>query len=208
MTDASGKLRVLLADDHAIIRDGIRRVIDTLDDMEVVGEASTGAEAIEVASNVEADAIVLDLSLPDVGGVELVRRFSRAHPTLAIVILTMYPEDQLARHLFKLGISAYLSKSRSSDELIDALRRVAVEPRVKPGVSEADEPKAPHQTLSPREYEVFLLLIEGRTVSEVSYALDLSLPTVSNHIAKIRAKLDVNSVGEIIRYAHRVGIGA
>jgi DNA-binding NarL/FixJ family response regulator len=206
-------IRLLLADDHAIIRDGVRRVLDTHTDLEVVGEAEDGASLLAMLDAGEPDVLVLDLSLPDIGGVELVRRLREERPHLPILVLTMYPEDQLALHLFELGVRAYLSKSRSSDELVSAIRAVhaggeyvtATLERLRGAVKDRADVQ-PHQRLSTREYQVFLLLIQGKTVSEISHTLELNISTVSNHVAGIREKLGCASLGEILRYAHRAGL--
>lgn len=206
-------IRVVIVDDHRLVRDGLRRVFELATDLDVVDEAANGAEALDTIARTTPDVVSLDLSLPDIGGVELVRRLRDQHPHVRIVVLTMYPERPLAAHLFDLGIHAWLSKSASADAVIEAIRSVHEGVRVFPpsvdprgGMRAGDAPGLPHLQLSPRELEVFLGLVEGRTPGDVANALDLSASTVSNHIASIRTKLGVETTGEILRYASRVGL--
>ncbi len=206
-------IRLLVVDDHALVRDGLRRVIELVPDMTVVAEAPDGATALERAAETNIDVVTLDLSLPDIGGIELVRRLREANPFLRIVVLTMYPEDQLASHLFELGVMAYLSKSRSSDELITAIRTVHGGERIYPASVDPRHERLqthpqgePHNQLSPREFQVFMGLIEGQTPSEIANTMDLSPSTVSNHIAAVKSKLGAASNGDILRYASRVGL--
>ncbi len=203
-------IRVLLADDHAIVRQGLRTLLAGQPDLTVVGEATDGEEVLLRLADTPCDVLILDLSLPKTSGLELLRRIRALSlpAPVHILILTMYPEDQLAAHLLSQGASAYLCKSRSPAELLAALREVARGGRY---VTQALEdlpaaPVLPHERLTPREYQAFVLLISGKTVSEVAHALDLSLPTVSNHVARIRDKLGAASTGDIILYAHRVGL--
>lgn len=206
-------IRVLIIDDHALVRDGLRRVFELLPDLRVVAEAATGAEAFAALERHTVDVATVDLSLPDIGGIELVRRLREKEPCLRIVVLSMYPEDQLASHLFELGAMAYLSKSRSSDEVIDAIRRVHAGERVYPPTVDprregyrATPPTQPHEHLTAREFQVFIALVEGLSPSEVAHRLEVSPSTVSNHLAAVRSKLGVETNGEILRYASRVGL--
>ncbi len=205
-------IRIMLADDHAIVRQGIRKLIETQPDLRVVGELPDGNQVVEHLSREPADILVLDLSLPRVSGVECLRRIREADLPVRVIVLSMYPEDQLALHLLREGASAYLSKDRSPEELLTAIRVVhrgeryltdtlrSLEVHLQGGGS------LPHETLTARESQVFQRLIVGRTVSDIAAELDLNASTVSNHVAKIREKLDAASVGEILRYAHRVGL--
>ena len=206
-------IRILLADDHQIVRSGLRQLLDLQPDLTVVAEASDGEEVFELLDAHTVDVLVLDLSLPKLSGMEVVRRLQSEGRKVITVVLTLYPEDQLALHLLKAGAAAYLSKDRSPTELMTAIRQVA---RGRRYLTEtlADlvitagpvDEKAPHERLSAREREVFLLLTDGKTVSEISHVLDVSRSTASNHVAAIREKLGVASIGEIIRYAHRMGL--
>lgn len=207
-------IRVLLADDHPIVRQGVRSFVDAQGDLRVVGEAADAACLETLVASNGADVLVLDLSLPGGGsGLDLVRRVRTLAPRLPIVIFTMYAEDVLGLHFLKEGASAYLSKDRTAEELVTAIRRAAKRQRfVTDRLAElalthgatADRP--PHHKLSPREYQVFLLVVQGRGTSEIAHELNLNASTVSNHLAALREKLGVGSTTEIVCYAHRVGL--
>lgn len=206
-------LRVFLADDHDIVRTGLSALIDARPDMRVVGQAATGADTLARLATLAVDVLVLDLSLPDASGLEMIERVRAANARVEIVVLTMYPEDQLALALMQAGASAYLNKSRPSSEVLEAIARVGRGDRYLTdtltalanevgGASEA----MPHARLSAREYQAFMLLIGGKSVSETACAMEISPSTASTYVAKIKDKLGAESVTEIVRYAHRVGL--
>jgi DNA-binding NarL/FixJ family response regulator len=206
-------IRVFIADDHAIVRHGLRELIASTTDMKVVGEASDGRQLLNAAANLECDVVILDLSLPKVNGPEVLRRLKQLRPNLAILVLTMYPEDQYAIALLRSGASAYLCKDRPSVEVLEAIRRVAsggtyftetIAQRFLTGPDDKDAP--PHAALTAREHQVFTLIIQGRTGAEIAAELDLTAGTVSNHVAKIKEKLGAHSLAEIVRYAYRAGL--
>ncbi len=204
---------VFLADDHEILRAGLAALLDAHPDLRVVGQASTGAETLTGLAHARADVLVLDLSLPDVMGLEMLGKVKAAHPGLPIVILTMYPEDQLALTMVRAGAAAYLNKSRPSSEVLTAIVRVAAGKRYLTDTllefvldPATDGAAPPHTRLSAREHQAFMLLIGGRTVSEAAITMDVSPSTASTYVSKIKQKLGVESVGGIIRYAHRVGL--
>lgn len=207
-------IRVLLADDHPVVRQGVRAFVDAQADLRVVGEAADvkGLDALLTVDR--ADVLVLDLSLPGGGsGLTLLARVRAAVPQLPVVVFTMYAEDLLGLHMLKQGASAYLSKDRGAEELLAAIRKVARRQRyITDRLSElalthgAGAERPPHQTLSPREYQVFLLVVQSRSTSEIAAELDLSNSTVSNHLGVIRDKLGVSSTADILHYAYRVGL--
>ncbi len=206
-------LNVFLADDHEVLRAGLSALIDARPGMRVVGQAGTGHETFAGLALQPVDVLVLDLSLPDTNGVDMVRRLRAAYPTLAIVVLTMYPEDQLALALVRSGAAAYLNKGRSSSEVLRAIERVgAGQPYLTDTLSDlaldpaADRAALPHTRLSAREFQMFALLTAGKTISEAGHDMDISPSTASSFVAKIKRKLGVDSVGEIVHYAHRVGL--
>jgi DNA-binding NarL/FixJ family response regulator len=207
-------IRVLLADDHPLVRQGVRSVVDRQPDMRVIGEAGDVAALDAWLSRSDVDVLVLDLSLPGVSsGLDLTRRVRRAAPALPIVIFTMYAEDVLGLHLLREGALAYLSKDRAPDELLRAVRKAARRERYVTdrladlAVSRGPaEEQPPHQTLTPREYQVFLLLLQGRAPTEIAQELALNPSTVSNHLAHLREKLGATSNADVLRYAHRVGL--
>ena len=206
-------LSVFLADDHAIVRNGLRALIDARDDMRVVGEAGTGAAVLAALDAMRVDVLVLDLSLPDARGLDMIATVRARRPRPAIVVLTMYPEDQLALSLIRAGAAAYLNKARSSDEVIAAILRVGRGGRyVTDTLADLalDAPQAdeapPHTRLSAREYQAFMLLIGGKTVSEAAAEMGVTPSTASSQVAKIKEKLGVASVSDIVLYAHRIGL--
>lgn len=206
-------IRVFLADDHAIVRAGMRHLLSEADDLTVVGEAADGAAAVRAlcTEGCAVDVLVLDLSLPKIDGIETLRRVHVERPDVAVLVVSVYPESQYAGQLLEIGAAGYLSKDGSETDLIDAVRTVAngrvfVSRNVHPRRKSKTDGAAPHETLSPRELQVFMLLISGRAVSEIAAELGLSVSTVSTHVGKIRSKLDVNTVSEILLYAHRSGL--
>jgi DNA-binding NarL/FixJ family response regulator len=206
-------IRVFIADDHAMLRGGLELMLAATHDMKVVGTAADGRAALLSPAIDACDVVILDLSLPRVSGAEVLRQLHERRPDLPIVILSMYPEDQYALHLLREGASAYLSKDRPPKDLLTALRTV-----VAGGVYMTDtlaqqtlrgkpaEQGLPHTQLSPREQEVFRLIVEGRSVSEIAAELDVNMSTVSSHLRHIKDKLSARTLGEIVAYAHRAGL--
>lgn len=206
-------IRVFLADDHAIVRDGLKRLISETPGFSLAGETSKGHEALARAQEPDVDVLVLDLSLEDLGGLEVLRRLREKRPKLPVVVLSMYPEEQYAVRVLKLGAQAYLSKGRSSRELVEAIHAVAqgrryVTETVADALLGAGGEKAPHETLSEREHQVFNLVARGRAPGEIAAELDLSASTVSTHLVHIREKLGVRTNGEVVQYAYRAGLVA
>lgn len=199
-------IRVFLADDHGVVRDGLRRLIADTDDLEVVGEAADGLEVVRRASEEEWDVLLLDLSLPGLSGLEILAKLKLVRPNLKVLVLSMYPEDQHGPHLLRAGTAGYLAKGRSGIELLDALRKVAAGGTYVTDVVArhlvAGE-SAPHEELSRREYEIFMLIVHGRTQLEIAAELKLGPTTVNTYVARIRQKFGARSVNEIIQYAHR-----
>ena len=208
-------IRLFIADDHAIVREGMRRLFETSKDIAVVGGASDGREVLVAAETHDWDVLVLDLSLPRVSGLEVLRRMRRDHPTLPVVVLSMYPEEAFAPRVLAEGAVAYVSKERPLAEVEQAIRR-AVRPPAPPAVAPRPSGSAPqavarahvalHETLSAREYQVFLLVLEGRSNVEIAAELDLVASTVSNHLAKVKLKLGARTIAEIVAYGHHIGL--
>lgn len=199
-------IRVFVADDHGVVRDGLRRLLDDTSDLRVVGEAADGIEVIRRAEAEEWDVLLLDLSLPGLAGVEILQRLKAIRPALKILVLSMYPEDQHGPHLLRAGAAGYLAKDRSGGELLEALRTVAAGGSYVTDVVArhllAGE-SSPHEALSQREHEIFMRIVHGRTQAEIATDLKLSPTTVNTYVVRIRRKFGVRSVNEIIQYAHR-----
>jgi DNA-binding NarL/FixJ family response regulator len=206
-------INIFIADDHAIVRQGLRQLLEQQPDMHIVGEAADGRAVLLAEGRDTWDLLILDLSLPKVGGIEVLRRLREDMPRLRIVVLSMYPEDQYGLRLIQEGAAAYISKDLDVTELLQALRVVAAggtylskgltEQMRQSGLGRAS-PK--HGTLSAREHQVFTLLLQGRTVSDIASELNLSVSTVSNHVGKVKEKLGARTIGEIVSYAHRTGL--
>lgn len=208
-------IRVFLADDHEIVLGGLQKLLAESGDICVVGTATDGRRALQrtLEEDLEWDVLILDLSLPRVGGIEVLRRVTEARPAARVLVLSMYPEEQYALQLIHAGAAAYLSKASPPEALLDAIRRVAAgHTSVSPAVERKlrlripDEEKLPHMKLSSREHQVFSLLIEGNSVTDIASQLDLTPSTVSNHLRGIKDKLEAPTVSAIMRYAHRAGL--
>lgn len=178
--------------------------------MAVVGEASDGRQVLLAEGKQDWDILLLDLSLPRVNGIEVLRRLRSEHPKLRVVALSMYPEEQYASRLLGEGAVAYLSKEQSPQELLAVFRQVVRDGgparRAAAPQARAEAAAAPHETLSAREYQVFTLILQNRRVTEIAAELNLSVSTVSNHLTHVKEKLGVRSVGEIVSYGHRAGL--
>jgi two-component system, NarL family, invasion response regulator UvrY len=205
-------IRIFIADDHAIVRQGLRRLLEQEADFVVAGEAADGRQILKAAETDAWDVLVLDLSLPKVSGTSVFQLLRERRPELRIVILSAYPEDQLALRMLKAGAAAYLNKERPAEELIEAIRRAAAgrtyipESLAEQALGRTLTARPAHETLTGREHQVFTLLVQGKSVAEIAAELNLLSSTVSNHLHKVKEKLGVKSVAEVLRYAHRVGL--
>lgn len=203
------KYRVLLADDHAIIRDGLKQILADTVDLEVGGEASNGTEVMQKVRAQDWDVLVLDISMPGRNGLELIRMIKDEKPDLFILILSMHHEEQYAVRALHAGASGYLTKESDSDVLVSAIRRVAgggvhvsdkVAEMMVRGIRPVDEP-LPHKLLSNREYQVFNMLVTGLGLTEIADELCLSVKTVSTHKTNILHKMSLGNFAELIHYA-------
>jgi DNA-binding NarL/FixJ family response regulator len=207
-------IRALLADDHTIVREGLKRMLDAEHDIEVAAEATHGAEVMAALRRAPFDVLLLDLSMPGRSGIELIRQIRGEFPKLPILVLTMHQEEQYAVRAIRAGAHGYLTKGTGAAELVAAIRKVAaggvtVSPRVAELLALDAMPSAdplPHQALSDREFEVFKLLVDGKTVGEIATQLFLSVKTVSTHKTRILQKMSLASVPDLVRYAMRHGL--
>ncbi|MBW3563659.1 MAG: response regulator transcription factor [Acidobacteria bacterium] len=207
-------IRILLVDDHALVRAGLRRILETQQDMEVAGEAGTGAEALDLIRAGELDIVLLDLSLPDFSGIDLMKSILAADPSRKILVLSMHPEESYARRVMRSGAVGYLNKEAAPELLITAIRKVAAGGRfVSPGLAELlaidlaeDDTESPHERLSDREFEVFERIVRGESVSQIAATLDLSPKTISTHRSRILQKMDLRNNADLIRYAIDQGL--
>ena len=202
-------IRLVLADDHAILREGLKQVLRTQGDFEVVAEAQDGHEVLSRVRSLDFDVLVLDMSMPGKSGVELIKQVKAEKPKLRILVLTMHEEHQYAVRAIRAGASGYLTKEGASAQLVNAIRKVAgggayISAEVAEQLALGAMPgaqAAPHETLSDREFQVFRLIAEGKSVSDIAERLNLSVKTVSTHKANLMQKMSMSTTGEIIRYA-------
>jgi DNA-binding NarL/FixJ family response regulator len=200
-------IRVLLADDHQIVRDGLRRILAGQADLEVAGEAANGDEALALVRVHDYDVAVLDLSMPGLSGLDLVKRLKLEKPRLRLLVLSMHGEQQYAARALKAGASGYLTKDSASAQLIGALRKVAAggvhisEAAAAGLVGAASGDGPPHARLSDREFEVFKLLAGGASPTDIARQLHLSVKTVSTHKTRVLEKLGLGGTAELVRYA-------
>jgi DNA-binding NarL/FixJ family response regulator len=206
---ANEPIRVLIADDHAILRRGLRDIIEETEDIRVVGEAESSAETLKNVRAQRCDVVLLDISMPDRNGIDTLGIIKKEHPGVAVLMLSTYPENQYAIRALRAGASGYLTKQSAPAQLVSAIRQVALGKKyVTPAVAEElarhlgqDADRAPHELLSNREYQTMRLIAAGRTVSEIAEQLSLSVKTVSVYRARILQKLGVTSTAAIAHYA-------
>jgi DNA-binding NarL/FixJ family response regulator len=202
-------IKIVIADDHTIVREGLRRVVSEVEDIDVAGEATNGREVLEWVKKGGFDMLLLDLSMPDHSGVDFIRRIKDESPKLPILVLTMHEEEQYAVRSVRAGASGYLTKESASTELIAAIRRVASgKLYINASVAEmlaldtmATHDGPPHKSLSDREFEVFQMLVHGHTITDIATYLHLSVKTVSTHKARILQKMGMLSIADLVRYA-------
>jgi len=207
-------IRVLLADDHHVVRAGLRELLSGTGDITVAGEATNGHEVLERIRDADYDVAVLDMSMPGRSGIELIRLVKAERPKLRILMLSMHSEEQWAVRALRAGASGYLTKETAPDELIAAIRRIAsggayVTPETAERLAldaNRDSEAPPHTLLTDREFQVFRMIAGGASVSEVARELSLSIKTVSTHKTHIMEKMGLANAAELIRYAleHRL----
>jgi two-component system invasion response regulator UvrY len=201
--------RILIADDHQIVRAGLKTVLAEHDGSAVIGEAASGAETVKMVRNAHWDLVLLDISMPDMNGVDTLQQIKRAKPDLPVLILSMHPEDQYAVNLLRAGASGYVSKQSASEQLINAIRMVLQGHRyVSPALGEqlaaglsGDVQKPLHTELSEREFQVFCKLAIGQPVSEIAEELFLSAKTVSTYRSRILEKMAMKTNADLTYYA-------
>lgn len=206
---STGAIRVLIADDHAILRRGLRQIIEETEDLTVVGEAESSAEALKHLRSGPCDVVLLDISMPDRNGMDTLAIIAKEHPRIAVLMLSTHPENQYAVRALRGGAAGYLTKQSAPAQLVTAIRRVATGKKyVTPAVAEElakhvlnDSDRPPHELLSNREYQTMCLIAAGKTASEIALQLSLSVKTVSVYRARVLAKLGVGSNAGIAHYA-------
>ena len=202
-------IRILIADDHTIMREGLKRILDGNEDIQVVAEAVDGFDTLDKVRHVAFDVLLMDLSMPGRSGVDLIRQIKDEFPKLPILILTMHEEEQYAVRAIRAGARGYLTKESAGTQLVTALRKVASgRPYISIEVAEqlamnampADDHR-PHTSLSDREFEVFSHLVKGKSITEIGELLHLSVKTVSTHKMRIMQKMNMSNLSDLVQYA-------
>jgi DNA-binding NarL/FixJ family response regulator len=202
-------IRIVVADDHTIVRDGLRQLLGAAGDVEVIAEASNGHEVMDRVRSLDFDLLLLDMSMPGRSGIELIRHVRSEKPKLRVLVLSMHEESQYAIRAIRAGASGYLTKESASRRLLEAIRKVAsggafISPEVAQQLALGAMPgatSAPHEALSDREFQIFQLIASGKSISDIAAQLNLSVKTVSTHKSNILQKMGMSTSAEIVRYA-------
>jgi len=208
---SSAPLRILIVDDHTIVRDGLRQILGGSFAGAFFADARNGQEALAQISKSKCDVVLLDITMPGQSGLDILKQIKLLHPEIKILVLTMHPEDQYAMRVLKAGASGYLTKETASDEVVNALKKVlaggtyvsAAFSQHLLGELANPAPKAGHETLSDREYQVLRMTASGKTVKEIGSDLGLSIKTVSTYRTRVLEKLNLKTNADVIRYALR-----
>src|SRR6478752_2941883 len=207
------RIRILLADDHAVVRQGFKMILSVHPDMEIVGEAGNGREAVQLAEELRPDVIVMDVAMPELNGIEATRRVTEAVPHSRVLALSMHKDSVYVREILRAGARGYLLKDSIDTDLLAAVRAVARgEGYLSPAVSDAvlndyrKHVSEPIDLLTSREREVLQMIAEGKTNKEIATVLNLSVYTVEAHRGRIMEKLNLHSINELVRFALRNGL--
>ncbi len=212
------KIRVLIADDHTIVREGIRMILALHDDIAVVGEAADGAEAIEQTSRLNPDVVLMDIAMPGLGGLEAALEILKSYPKSRVLVLTQYDDTEYIYRFLKAGAAGYVLKKAAGSELVSAIRAIYagksfIDPAVAEkviqgfvGTGEGSPDESLYDKLSDREKQVLKLIAEGQTMQQIADSLVLSIKTVMTHRTNIMEKLNIHNRTELIKYAIRIGL--
>ncbi len=204
-------IRIAIADDHALIREGIKNLLSRESDFKIVSETSDPFQVVELLKSNKCDVLILDLSMPQKSGLDVLKEVKAALPETKVLIMTILPEEQFAKRTLKAGASGYITKDASPEEMLTAIRKVAsgrkyisasLAEKLAFDLDETTE-KEPHEILSDREFQVLRLLMHGRTQSEIAEELFISISSVNTYRSRILEKLNLNSNAELIHYAYR-----
>jgi two-component system invasion response regulator UvrY len=204
-------IKIIIADDHAIVREGLKQILADSKDIVVTGDAENGVDAIKLVRKNDCDVLLLDISMPDRSGIEVLKQIKKEAPKLAILMLSMHREDQYAVRSLKAGAAGYLNKQSAPNELVDAIRLVAAGRKyISPALAQelanqvGDDREVPlHETLSDREYQTFVMIASGKTVSDIAEELSLSVKTISMYRSRLLQKMKLRNNAELTHYAIR-----
>jgi len=202
-------IRVMIADDHPVLRRGIKDILEEQADIEVAAEAGNGQELLQELAQASCDVVLLDINMPGRDGLDTLSEIRRVHPKLPVLILSVYPEDQFGPRVLKSGAAGYMNKEAACNQLVTAVRKVCaggkyISPRLAEKIASdlaADNILPPHERLSDREYQVMCLIASGKTVGEIARDLCLSLKTISTHRARILEKMEMKTNAQLTYYA-------
>ncbi|MDL1910221.1 response regulator transcription factor [Chloroflexi bacterium CFX6] len=212
------RIRLLLVDDHEVVRRGLQMLLENEADLNIVGEASAGGEALDLVKTLEPDVVIMDITLPDISGIDATRRIKDAHPNVAVVVLTIHEDQQYFFEMLQAGASGYVPKRAAPDDLITAIRAAhRGEMYIYPSLAKLlvsdflsrsgeAETKETMNGLTPREQEVLSLLADGKTNDEIANLLSISAHTVARHRENLMGKLGLHSRSELVKYAIRKGL--
>ena len=201
-------IKILLADDHIIVREGLKKIFEKENDLQLCGEAENANDVLKFLKTNNCDIVLLDINLPDKSGLDIMKEIKKSKPNIKIIILSIYPEDSFAIIAFELGASGYLTKDTSTHVLLNAIRKVSKGGKyISEGVAEklaskvdGDAVRSPHERLSKRELQVLLLMAKGKTNSEIAKELSLGYNTISTYRTRILEKMEMNSNAALIHY--------
>ena len=207
-------IRVLIADDHAIVRQGLRQILSDTPDLTVAGEAENGVQAVQMVRAGDWDVVLMDVSMPDRNGIDALKLIKKEFPRLPVLTLSMYPEEQYAIRALKAGAAGYLTKQSAPELLVTAIRQVASGKKyVSPSLAEElanaigdDSERPPHEKLSDREYQTLCMIASGKTPAEIAEALNLSVKTVSVYRARLLEKMNLRNNAELTHYGLKHGL--
>jgi DNA-binding NarL/FixJ family response regulator len=209
-------LRVIIADDHPVVRAGLKQVLSESPDVLVAGEADDGEALLRKIQRQPYDVVLLDITMPGIGGLETLRRVKEVKPGLPVLMLSIHTEDQFAIRCLKAGAAGYLNKASAPHDLVAAIRQVAggrryitsaLSEKLVAGMAQnRDMSRLPHEWLSDREYQVLCMIASGKTVSDIAATVNLSVKTVSTYRARILEKMAMESNAELTAYAIKNGI--
>jgi len=212
--NTGNKIKILIVDDHAVVRRGLKQIVAETSDLEVAGEAASGKEALEMVRKFDLDLILLDIAMPDQSGFDVLIKLHDEYPDIPVLILSMYPEEYHELRMLRAGASGYLTKESAPEELVNAIRNVFKGEKIlSPHLAKKlvfeigkESEKPPHEELTDREFQVLCKMAQGKTVTEIGEELSLSVKTISTHRANLLRKMNMHSNAQLTHYAIKNGL--